>query len=117
MGFAELGLLVQASSSNPLVGAAELARGGGCTAEIAALAPITDVWGDDVLWIWSEAVEIESRSTVDGNDLLGCGRPRLGALFFKAPPGPAKRLGGGLAGLAALGTEGGSALEIGRAHV
>ena len=79
-GFVELGLLVHASSSNPL---AELDRGGACTG--------LSKDGDEVR---TPPVR-ELRSTEGGKLLLGFGRPRRGAL--RAPPGPcANRLGAGL---------------------
>jgi hypothetical protein len=66
-GLVELGLLVQASSSNPLAGSAtELALAGGCTgAEGVAIVVVPVIWG--VLGALDKALI----STDGGKDLVG----------------------------------------------
>jgi hypothetical protein len=98
-GLVELGLFVQASSSKPDM-AAEFDLGGDCTCEIvvvvgtvgAATGLVTS--GVVERAIWSETVEMASRSTAPGAvlpDLLGVGRPLRA--FLSWPPGPVNRLG------------------------
>jgi hypothetical protein len=73
VGLAELGRLVQASSSKLFGDRVELVLGGGWTGADEEDA----IWGEVVRCIWSDAVEIAPRSTDDGGRLLlGCGLPR-----------------------------------------
>lgn len=77
-GFAELGRLVQASSSKPLTGVtAELDLGGGWTGADEELV----IGGEVARCMWPDAVDMASKSTDGGGAFpLGCGLP-LRVLF------------------------------------